>query len=95
LVFSSYLIDIAPFFPTKEVRIKPGTVQFSADRDRRRDARAAYCVDAERKVKRFKISNHMVLPHPCLEAVFPREPGEPDAPHRTPRIARKPAAALR
>jgi choline dehydrogenase-like flavoprotein len=26
LVFSSYLIDIAPSFPTKEVRIKPGTV---------------------------------------------------------------------
>ncbi|MGZ5398182.1 MAG: hypothetical protein ACXWEI_22825, partial [Mycobacterium sp.] len=23
---SSYLIDIAPSFPTKEVRIKPGTV---------------------------------------------------------------------
>jgi uncharacterized membrane protein YkgB len=27
-VFSSYLIDIAPSFPTKEVRIKPGTVHF-------------------------------------------------------------------
>jgi hypothetical protein len=26
-VFSSYLIDIAPSFPTKEVRKKPGTVQ--------------------------------------------------------------------
>jgi hypothetical protein len=25
-VFSSYLIDIAPSFPTKEVRKKPGTV---------------------------------------------------------------------
>jgi 5-methylcytosine-specific restriction endonuclease McrA len=25
-VFSSYLIDIAPSFPTTEVRIKPGTV---------------------------------------------------------------------
>ncbi len=27
LVFSSYLLGIAPSFPTKEVRIKPGTVQ--------------------------------------------------------------------
>jgi len=27
LVFSSYLIDIAPSFPTKEARKKPGTVQ--------------------------------------------------------------------
>jgi hypothetical protein len=29
LLFSSYLIDIAPSFPTKEVRIKPGTVHYS------------------------------------------------------------------
>jgi 2-polyprenyl-6-methoxyphenol hydroxylase-like FAD-dependent oxidoreductase len=31
LVFSSYLIAIAPSFPTKEVRIKPGTVQGALD----------------------------------------------------------------
>jgi len=28
LVFSSYLLGIAPSFPTKEVRIKPGTVHY-------------------------------------------------------------------
>jgi hypothetical protein len=30
-VFSSYLIDIAPSFPTKEVRKKPGTVHYRPD----------------------------------------------------------------